>query len=41
MLSGLVVKAVKDLLTREDYLRSATWSIKENDFQAFKAPPRG
>lgn len=30
MLSGLVCKAVKDLLTREDYLRTAQWNIAEN-----------
>lgn len=39
MLSGLVVKAVKDLLTRPDYLRSAQWSIAENEFFGFKAGP--
>lgn len=36
MLSGLVCKAVKDLLTRGDYLRVATWNIKENSFDAQK-----
>ena len=35
LLSGLVCKAVKDLLTRPDYLRSAQWSIANNDFLAF------
>lgn len=39
MLSGLVCKAVKDLLTRPDYLRSAQWNIKENGFEAFKKLP--
>ena len=37
MLAGLTVKAVKDLLTRPDYLRTAQWSIKENAFQGYKA----
>lgn len=34
MLSGLVCKAVKDLLTRSDYLRTAQWNIAENSFDA-------
>ena len=38
LLSGLVVKAVKDILTRKDYLRIAQWDIAENDFAGFKAP---
>jgi molybdopterin/thiamine biosynthesis adenylyltransferase len=37
MLSGLVVKAVKSLLTRKDYLRCAQWNIAEDDFLGFKA----
>lgn len=32
MLSGLVCKAVKDLVTRHDYLRVAQWNIAENAF---------
>lgn len=32
MLSGLVCKAVKDLLTRPDYLRTAQWNIRGDDF---------
>lgn len=36
LLSGLVCKAVADRLTRPDYLRSAQWDIRENDFIAFK-----
>lgn len=34
MLSGLVCKAVVDLLTRPDYLRTAQWSIANNAFLA-------
>jgi molybdopterin/thiamine biosynthesis adenylyltransferase len=37
LLSGLAVKAVKDLLTRPDYLRSAQWDIAQNDLLCFKA----
>lgn len=37
LLSGLVVKAVKDLLTQPDYLRSAQWDIAANDLFCFKA----
>lgn len=37
LLSGLVVKAVKDVLTRPDYLRSAQWDIASNDLFCFKA----
>lgn len=32
MLSGLVVKTVKDIVTKKSFLKSAAWSIKENDF---------
>ncbi len=39
MLSGLVVKSVKDLLTRPDYLRTAQWDIKNNDFLGFSKKP--
>lgn len=36
MLSGLVVKAVKDrLINPEKYLRTVQWSIKDNDFVGF------
>lgn len=34
MLSGLVCKAVKDLLTTPNYLRTAAWNIKGNEFLA-------
>lgn len=34
MLSGLVCKAVKDLVTRPDYIRTAQWNIRENAFLA-------
>lgn len=37
LLSGLVVKAVKDILTRPDYLRTAQWNIAENEFFGWKA----
>lgn len=37
LLSGLVCKAVKDLLTRPDYLRTCQWDIAENDMLCFKA----
>jgi hypothetical protein len=36
MLSGLVCKAVKDVLTREDYLRNAQWDIAANEFLGFR-----
>jgi hypothetical protein len=37
MLSGLVAKAVKDLVvTPEKYLRLAQWSIKDDQFMAYK-----
>lgn len=36
MLSGLVAKSVKDLVTNGPYPRVAMWSIKENDFNAWK-----
>lgn len=35
MLAGLVCKAVKDLVTRPDYLRHAQWNIAENAFQGY------
>lgn len=35
MLSGLVAKTVKDIVTDGPYPRTAIWSIKENDFQAW------
>jgi hypothetical protein len=35
MLSGLVCKTVKDVLTRPDYLRVAEWNIGQNAFQGF------
>jgi hypothetical protein len=35
MLSGLVSKAVKDIVTDGPYPRIAVWSIKDNDFQAW------
>jgi hypothetical protein len=34
-LSGLVAKAVKDIVTGGPYPRTAMWSIKDNDFQAW------
>lgn len=37
MLSGLVCKAVKDLITRPDYLRTAQWNIAENAFEGYRA----
>lgn len=37
MLSGLVCAAVKQILTRPDYLRTAQWNIKENAFIAHAA----
>lgn len=36
MLSGLVCKAFKDILTRKDYVRRVRWSIKEDQIRAFK-----
>lgn len=36
MLAGLVVKAVKDLITTPEYLRTAQWSIKDNQLLAWK-----
>jgi molybdopterin/thiamine biosynthesis adenylyltransferase len=36
MLAGLVVKAVKDLITTSEYLRVAQWSIKDNQLHAWK-----
>jgi molybdopterin/thiamine biosynthesis adenylyltransferase len=39
LLSGMVVKAVKDILTRPDYLRSVQWDIAGNDMFCFKAVP--
>ena len=35
MLSGLVAKAVKDIVTKNPYPRTTTWAIKENAFQAW------
>jgi molybdopterin/thiamine biosynthesis adenylyltransferase len=35
LLSGLVVKAVKDLLTTPNYLRTAQWNILKNDVMLF------
>lgn len=35
MLSGLVAKAVKDIVTRNKYPRVAQWSIKDHAFQAW------
>lgn len=35
LLSGMVVKTVKDLLTQETYPRITQWSIKDNDFQCW------
>lgn len=36
LLSGLVCKAVKDLLTRPDYLQTAQWDIAANEFLGFR-----
>jgi len=36
MLSGLVVKAVKDVLTSTNYLRTAQWDIAGDTFVGFK-----
>jgi molybdopterin/thiamine biosynthesis adenylyltransferase len=36
LLAGLVVKAVKDRLTRPDYLRVAMWNIGQNELNCFK-----
>lgn len=41
MLSGLVCKAVKDLVTRPDYIRTAQWNIAENALIAHKKGPNG
>jgi hypothetical protein len=38
LLSGLVVKAVKDVLTRPNYLRTVHWDIAENDPHFFQKP---
>jgi molybdopterin/thiamine biosynthesis adenylyltransferase len=35
LLSGLVVKSVKDLLTTTKYLRSAQWDVKNNELLCF------
>jgi molybdopterin/thiamine biosynthesis adenylyltransferase len=35
MLSGLVCKAVKDLVTTQTYLRTAQWDIAKNEFLGF------
>lgn len=35
MLAGLVCKAVKDLVTRPDYVRTVQWNIAENAMVAF------
>jgi molybdopterin/thiamine biosynthesis adenylyltransferase len=35
LLSGLVAKTVKDIVTNGPYPRTAIWSIKDNDFQAW------
>lgn len=40
MLSGLVAKAVKDVVTKNPYPRVATWAIKENAFQSWSAPDK-
>lgn len=40
MLAGLVCKAVKDLLTHPDYLRIASWNIRENGFEAHTKKPQ-
>lgn len=39
MLSGLVCKAVKDLVTRPDYLRIAQWNIANDAFQGYRFQP--
>jgi molybdopterin/thiamine biosynthesis adenylyltransferase len=36
LLSGMVVKAIKDLLTQPDYLRVVQWNIASNDLLAFR-----
>jgi len=36
LLSGMVCKAVKDLLTKPDYLRTVQWDIAGNEFSGFK-----
>jgi len=36
MLAGLVAKAVKNLICREDYPRVSLWSIKNNDINSYK-----
>jgi molybdopterin/thiamine biosynthesis adenylyltransferase len=36
LLSGLVVKAVKDILTKPNYLRVAQWDIANDTFLAFR-----
>ena len=40
LLSGLVVKCVKDILTKPDYLRCAQWDIAANDLFCFKNTPQ-
>jgi molybdopterin/thiamine biosynthesis adenylyltransferase len=35
LLAGLVCKAVKDLITTDDYLRTAQWDIKGNQLECF------
>ena len=35
MLSGLVAKTVKDIVTGGNYPRTAIWSIRDNDFSAW------
>ena len=37
MLAGLVCKAVKDVLTRKDFLRIAQWNIADDAFQGYRA----
>jgi molybdopterin/thiamine biosynthesis adenylyltransferase len=41
MLSGLVCKAVKDIVTDNPYPRISNWSIKDHDFLAYKAAANG
>lgn len=36
MLSGLVVKTVKNLACKEDYPRISQWNIKDNTFESWK-----
>jgi hypothetical protein len=36
MLSGLVAKAVKDIVTNSNYPRVSMWSIKDDDFKVWK-----